>query len=87
MSKWIGKFSTEVQMANKYTGKWSTYLAIREMKMKMTQRIHLTPSRKQIDKRKHNLYAVVYYSVRSQFDIVLINEFGSIIPSSVFGCV
>jgi hypothetical protein len=45
MSKWIEQLSKEVQMANKYIKKCSTYLSLKEIHIKTTSRFHLIPVR------------------------------------------
>jgi hypothetical protein len=41
-------------MANKYMKKYSTFLAIREIRIKTTLRFHLTPVRMTIIKKTNN---------------------------------
>jgi hypothetical protein len=46
-------FLKEEQMANKYVKKYSASLAIREMQMRTTLRLHLTPVRIAIIKKNN----------------------------------
>jgi hypothetical protein len=55
MGKWVGQFSEEVQMANKYMKKCFTPLAIKEMKNKTILRFRLTPVRVAVIKKTTNV--------------------------------
>jgi hypothetical protein len=58
LKKWANElnrqFSEEIQVANKYVKKCSIYLAIKEMQIKMTLRLHLTPLRMAINNSTNN---------------------------------
>jgi hypothetical protein len=59
MKKWEHELNREflkeeVQMANKYLKKCSTFLAIKEIQIKTTLRFHLTPVRTAIFKGNYN---------------------------------
>jgi hypothetical protein len=55
MSKWIGQFSKEkVQMNDKCMKKGSSSVAIRELQIKITLRLHLTPARMDINKKANH---------------------------------
>jgi hypothetical protein len=49
-----GQFSKEVQIANKYTKKYSTSLAMKEMQIRPSLRFPLTPVRMAIIKKSNN---------------------------------
>jgi hypothetical protein len=59
MKKWAHELNREfskeeVQMANKYMKKCSTFLVIKEIQIKITLRFHLTPVRMAIFKGSNN---------------------------------
>jgi hypothetical protein len=59
MKKWAHELyrefsKDELQIANKYTKKYSTSLAAKEMQIKTTLRFHLTPLRMVIFKGKNS---------------------------------
>jgi hypothetical protein len=58
INKWVNKlniqFSEEVQMVNKYMKKCSTPSDIKEMQIKMTLKVHLTPVKLAIIKKTKN---------------------------------
>jgi hypothetical protein len=57
INKWaieLNTFSYEVEMSNKYMKRCSTSLSIREMKIKSTLRVHLTPVRMAVIKKTDN---------------------------------
>jgi hypothetical protein len=71
MDKLTAQFSKEkLQMANKYMKRCSTFLAIKEMQVKLSLTFHLTSVRKAVIKKTNNSKCMVEYMEWGTLDIV-----------------